>query len=91
MHIWAEAYHMLLDVELMFGRVQSTWTETNKDVKTRRVAEAEFSNRNVDLPPCHDIKSKLLSEFINARLYFYCRKKNVELKAELAKTNKGGE
>ena len=90
MHISAKAFDMLLNVELMFRRVQSTLTG-NTNVKAQLVAEAEFCNRNVDLPTCHDIKSKLLSKFINARLHFYCKKKNVELKAELAKTKKGGE
>ena len=90
MHISAKAYDMLLNVELMFRRAQSTLMK-DTNVKRRLVAEAEFRNRHIDLPSCHGIKSKLLNKFINARLHFYCKKKNVELKAEMTRTKKGGE
>ena len=39
-----------------------------------------------DIPDCHNLKNKLLSKFINARLHFYCKminekdKRNTEKK-----------
>ena len=80
---------MLLQVELMFRRAQSTLM-ARKDVKRQLVAEAEHLTLDIELPSCHEVKSKLLAKFINACLHFFCKKQNVELKAEMAitQTNK---
>ena len=38
-----------------------------------------------DIPDCHNLKNKLLSKFINARLHFYCKNINENYKRNTQK------
>ena len=48
--------------------------------KKHLLDEAKSLVADVDLPPCHDVKGKLLSKYINTRLAIFCRRANAKRK-----------
>ena len=86
-HTSKTAYDMILIVESMFRAEQASLTNKT-DVKTLLVERAEQLTKDIDLPSCHNIKHKLISKFINARLHFFCKKINLERRKQLERTKK---
>ena len=48
--------------------------------------EAISLTQDLDIKTCHNLKTKLISKFINTRLHFYCKKVNGELRKTQGKT-----
>ena len=64
----------------MFRSVETCLSGT-KNVKQYLLAKAEDINKDVPISACHcNIKQKLLTKFITARLHFYCNKVSATVK-----------
>ena len=89
-HVSEKAYDMLLQVEAMFRGTQSTLMQ-QENVKARLVEQATLHTEAFQLPTCHNVKHKLITKFIGARLHFYCKMENAKLKKNMKKSKSGGE
>ena len=73
-------FQMFLSTEKMFRSVETCLSGT-KNVKQYLLAKAEDINKDVQISACHcNIKQKLLTKFITARLHFYCKKVSATVK-----------
>ncbi|XP_034048143.1 uncharacterized protein LOC117529457 isoform X2 [Thalassophryne amazonica] len=78
-------FDMVYRVELMFRRVENGLMNKN-NVKKMLMEKAQELCSDISLPACHNLKEKLISNFFNARLQFYCRKKTSELNQQRGRT-----
>ena len=83
-----KGYDMLHIVELMFRKNQEHLIGQS-NVKKTLMDEAENLTKEYELPTCHNLKYKLLSKFITARLHFYCKKINAEHKKKTGEKKEG--
>ena len=67
--------YILFKVELMFRESECDLIG-KVNIKKALMDEAVHLTKDFYIPTCHNLKTKLLSKFINVRLHFFCKKMN---------------
>ena len=73
---------MMVKVELMFRGVDDKVLLSTKGVKSNLIEKANSLTQTTTFPPCHDVKSLLLSKYIDFRLDKYCKNQVMKEKSK---------
>ena len=72
-------FSMFLFLEMQFRCVQNSILIGELSISDI-ICKFVLASVHFELPDCHNIKANLISKFVRARVHFFCKKKNDEIK-----------